>query len=231
MAAPPRNGPHKGPTDLLPWGPLAAAGRVPVVLVRHGQTAWNIEGRFLGRSDVPLDEAGRDQAAHLARWLAPLPVQGLVSSPLARAAGTAEAISGAMGGLGIAHEGDLAELDQGELEGHYGRELPQRWPAFFERWVHDPETARVPGGETLGECRDRGVAAIRRLAASAEPGPPLVIVSHKMVISTLICTLLDLPLRSFRLVGQGNTAVNFLSWGEDGLRLHLLNSLEHLPGG
>ena len=222
MPTPPRN--------VLPWQAQSARHRVPLILVRHGQTAWNLEGRFLGQSDIPLDATGLDQAARVGAWLSDLPAQAIVSSPLSRASQTADAISRAAGHPPPILDPRLAELDQGELEGHPGRTLPERWPEFFARWVSDPADARVPGGETLRECRDRGMAALSEHVATASTDTPLVVVSHKMLISTVICTILGLPLAHYRRIGQGNTAVNLLSHGADGFALHLLNATPHLDG-
>lgn len=217
------------PRNALIWRPLERAGRTPVLLIRHGQTAWNAQRRFLGQSDIPLDEVGTAQAATLARWLRPLPFQALHSSPLARAWQTAEAVGeGRPHGPPIPAPG-LAELNQGELEGLPGSALPERFPTFLQAWIDDPENACVPGGETLGRCRDRAVEALENIAGAYVPGPPVAVVAHKMVISTLVCTVLDLPLRHYTRIGQGNTAVNLLSRGRQGdWALHRLNETGHL---
>ena len=207
---------------------LLSAGRRPVFLIRHGQTAWNVQRRFLGKSDIPLDETGKTQASALAARLSPLSMQAVYSSPLARAKATADAVSeGRNCGL-VKMVQDLAELDQGELEGQKGDALPTSYPEFFKLWAADPAHARVPGGETLAECQARSWNALHRILDETDPTQALAIVTHKMVICSILCQLLELPLRDFRRIGQGNTAINLLSAGPDGLQLHRLNDTEHL---
>ena len=214
---------------LPDWRRLADRGLVPVLLVRHGQTAWNVERRFLGASDVPLDAEGRVQAERLASRLAPLPLSAIYSSPLSRAWDTAARLAEgrSLDPLPVA---DLAELSQGVLEGRPGRALPEQYPDLLARWVEDPTHVRIPGGETLHECRQRALTALHALLAAHAPGPPVAVVSHKMVIAALICSTLDLPLRHVRLIGQNNTAVNLLGWRDGHLSLHLLNDDRHLAG-
>ena len=214
--------------NALGWERLAAEGAVPILLIRHAQTAWNVQGRFLGRSDVPLDADGAAQAQALARRLAVVPLSALYASPLGRAWETARAVVGAHPELTPEPVAALTELNQGDLEGQPGRALIERYPGFLERWRADPTDVRVPGGETLGECRDRAVAAVHDLAARHAPGPPLAIVTHKMVLATLACEAIGLPLRQHHLVGQLNTAINLYALHDGRLVLHRLNDAAHL---
>ncbi|MCK6503847.1 histidine phosphatase family protein [Myxococcota bacterium] len=190
---------------------VARPGVVSVVLVRHGQTAWNRERRFLGRTDVPLDERGRREAMVVGQRLAGLPVDRVVSSPLSRAADTARAIA-APHGLPVQAHPELVELAQGVLEGQLGAELPLRHPAFLAAWLADPGTARIPGGETLVECQARGLRALQEIAAAGRPGRAVVVVSHQMLISAVLCHVLDRSLHHFREVGHKNAAFSVLAF-------------------
>ena len=217
--------PNRNPLD--PTG-LLSEGRTPIFLIRHGQTAWNIERKFLGKSDIPLDETGQTQACDLANRLSPLPIKHFYSSPLSRAFQTAQSVIGRFPEGNVKMVQDLAELDQGELEGQYGEMLPTQYPEFFASWQQDPAHARVPGGETLFECQERAWNALHWTIRDAPSGEALAVFSHKMVICSIVCKILDLPLRQFRTIGQDNTAINLLSAGPDGLRIHRLNDTEHL---
>jgi broad specificity phosphatase PhoE len=210
------------PTELM------ARGRQPIYLIRHGQTAWNVQRRFLGKSNIPLDDVGKSQACALAERLSFLSMGTIYSSPLSRARETAEALSQTRPGSLVKMVQDLAELDQGELEGKKGECLPQDYPEFFSEWIQDPADARVPGGETMAECQARAWRALHQALDDSEPDQPLILVSHKMVICTILCRMLDLPIKYFRAIGQGNTAINLLSHGSGGLQLHRLNDIEHL---
>jgi len=213
--------------SILPWSDLARDGAVAVILVRHGRTAWNQQRRFLGRTDIPLDEQGQREALALARRLAAEPLHAIVSSPLRRAAQTA-AFLGRDRGLELVLHPELVELAQGELEGQPDSVLLERYPDFLAQWLDDPTHARVPGGETLGECQERSVAAILEIAAATPPGQAVAIVSHQMVIASALCAVLDLPLRRFRELGHRNAAFSVLRCEGGQLRLLLPEQAAHL---
>ncbi|MCB9764093.1 MAG: histidine phosphatase family protein [Alphaproteobacteria bacterium] len=215
--------PSPMPVPERRWRDLVSRGEVPLLLVRHGQTAYNQQRRFVGRTDIPLDEDGLHQARRLGERLTGLPRAALYSSPLLRARQTAAALGSPVVVTG------LEELDQGELEGLHGQEAFQRYPAFFERWAADPADVRVPGGETLRECQARSLAALADLAHRHEPQLPVVVVAHQMVLASVVLHAVGLPLRFLRLVKQGNTALNLLGWHPArGLRVYRLNDTGHL---
>lgn len=137
------------------------------MLVRHGETAPNREGRLLGRADPPLTELGLAQAAAAAAALAPLCPAIVVSSPLRRARQTAEAVATACG-LDVAVEPRLVEIDYGEWEGASGSGGPGR------DWRHDA-TFRPPGGESLAQVAARVGAWCEESVAA---GATIVAVSH-----------------------------------------------------
>lgn len=207
----------------------AEAGEASLVLVRHGRTAWNLERRFLGRTDVPLDARGRTEALAVGRRLACLPVGRVVSSPLQRAADTARAIAAAQD-LPVDEEPQLVELAQGELEGLPGSALPDRFPDFLAQWLTDPATARVPGGETLAECQDRALQALLAIAAQAPDLRPVVVVSHQMVIVSVLCHVLGLPLRMHAQVNHKNAAFSLLRVRAGRLELVHMHETAHLDG-
>ncbi len=183
---------------------------------------------MLGRSDIPLDEEGRAQAAALAAWTEDLPLSRVYASPLQRAMQTAQALA-APRGLPVEPVPGLVELDQGELDGQRSSTLLERYADFFAAWRADPGVARVPGGETLGECQRRSWDALHALLPAQRPGPPVLIVVHQMVLASLLCQVLDLPLRHYSMLSQQNTAMNLLAWSGGRLRVVALNLCPHLP--
>ncbi|MED5372155.1 MAG: histidine phosphatase family protein [Myxococcota bacterium] len=201
---------------------LRDSGAVPVLLCRHGRTRYNAERRFVGRLDVPLDPHGEAQAKAWAARMAELPVQGVYSSPMLRAKQTAQALDTPVPITG------LQELDQGEFEGRPGAEVIAAYPEFFAQWRRDPTGLRVPGGESVDECQARSVAALTSLARSTQPGAPIVVVAHQMVLASVLLHVLQLPLRLLPRVHQGNTAVNLLAWDGRWV-LHAMNDRSHLP--
>jgi len=116
-----------------------------IFLVRHGETDWNREGRFQGRRDIPLNDLGRGQARSAAGALLRASVDRVVSSPLSRAAGTAEAAASLLG-LGIETHPGLIEIDHGLWEGHTAGEVEGLWPGMLSLWHSRPEEVTMPGG-------------------------------------------------------------------------------------
>ncbi len=232
MTTPPCNPPGASAPSpyeaLLDWRPILADGRLPLLIIRHGQTQWNVERRFLGRTDIPLDAEGHEQARRLGRYLAPLPIRRLVSSPLSRARATAEALRIGRPELPIELEPGLTELHQGELEGRQDVELPTAFPEFFAAWRTDPARAVVPGGEAMVDCQARGLSALLQLCAETPRDGILAVVTHQMVLAGVLSMVLARPLQSWRELSQKNTAVNLLSWGPDGLRAHRTHEASHL---
>lgn len=172
--------------------------------------------------DIPLNETGRQQASSLATRLGGMRRQALYSSHLSRAVETARSLGEPV------TIGDLQELNQGDWEGRPGHEVMAEFPDFFAQWVKDPSTLRVPGGETLAECQQRAVQALEGLLSEHAPGDPVVVVSHQMVIHTVVLNALGLPLRQLRKLKQGNTAVNLLGYREGEWRVCRINDLDHL---
>jgi broad specificity phosphatase PhoE len=144
-----------------------------LIVVRHGRTEANARGVLLGRSDPPLDEVGREQAAAVGRALGPLAASGpvrVVSSPLQRTRATAEAVveaCGTVAGDRPAVEVDerWIELDYGEFEGRPTGSLPAE---VWARWRSDPDFA-PPGGESLRALRERVQAACDHWLAAVAP--------------------------------------------------------------
>ncbi len=218
------------PLDCNPfdWQSLHVPGEISVYLIRHGQTEWNKERRFLGRSDIPLDEIGRAQAVRLANAMADLPLNQIYSSPLSRAWQTAEALAEGRSCTIEAAEG-LTELDQGDLEGRYGANLQNEFPRFYEQWRADPTHVRIPGGETLAECAERSVETFRELVRRHTSGSSIAIVAHRVSISAVLAEVIGLPVRYIMRIGQQNTAVNLLSHSPSGRTTLLrLNDAGHL---
>lgn len=149
-----------------------------VYLLRHGETAWNVQGRYQGVSDIPLSPAG---AAALGR--ADFTVESVVVSPLMRARQTAEIL---FPGAAQEPEPGLQEMDFGTFEGRTAREMEH--DRAYRAWVDSFYRTEVPGGETMEACRARVCAAFERVLAraAARGTEPLVIVAHGV---TLMCIL------------------------------------------
>lgn len=202
----------EGPEGL--WQRARDRQVVILCLVRHGQTSWNASRRFLGRTDIGLDEVGRAQALAFARAL-PEPFAQVYASPLSRAQQTARFL-----GVEVHEAPELIELHQGDLEGLDGPQAFARYATFFQRWAADPEHVVVPGGESLGQLRDRALRGVRRIASTHRPGQVIGLFTHQMVIAALTCVALDEPLTTWRSHRVENTQLTAFELHQD--RLHLL---------
>lgn len=163
-----------------------------LLLIRHGRTPWNAEGRYQGRTDVPLDEVGRAEAEALARGLADERPAALVVSPLRRAVDTAAPLA-AIWGLEPQVEPALVEMDFGAWEGLTHAEAAARDGALLAAWWADPEALAPPDGETAGQVASRVMALHERIAGRYADAT-VALVSHVAPIKCLLLTLLELPL-------------------------------------
>ncbi|MFG2077498.1 histidine phosphatase family protein [Nonomuraea maritima] len=189
-----------------------------IVCLRHGQTLWNVEQRFQGHSDIPLDETGLAQAARAASLLAALRPTVIVSSDLQRAHETALALA-RVAKLDVAVDKDFRERGGGAWEGLTREEIAARWPEEYVSWD-------APGGESVTEVAVRVGAALRRWAARLDDDGLLVVASHGAALRLGICDLLGLPESLWpALGGLGNCSWSVLQEGRKGWRL-----LEHNAG-
>ncbi len=199
-----------------------------VVLVRHGQTAWNREVRFRGQTDLPLDEVGLKQAEATGRYVAARwPVVAVYASPLSRAIQTAEAIARAHDLA--AHPLDaLLDVDFGEWQGHSPDEVAQQYPDLFQTWRKKPHTVNFPGGESLDIVRSRVVAGLDEVIAR-HAGQTVALVGHAVVNRVVLCVVLGWGNEGFWRLRQGTCAVNVFEVQEDGaFTIALLNDTGHL---
>ncbi|GAA4943935.1 putative phosphoglycerate mutase [Nonomuraea thailandensis] len=189
-----------------------------IVCLRHGQTLWNVEQRFQGHSDIPLDETGVAQAARAASLLASLRPTMIVSSDLQRANDTALAL-GRLISLDVAVDKDFRERGGGQWEGLTRQEIAARWPEEYAAW-------EAPDGEPVTDVAARVATAMRRWAARVDDDGLLVVVSHGAALRLGICELLGLPEQLWpALGGLGNCSWSVLQEGRRGWRL-----LEHNAG-
>jgi glucosyl-3-phosphoglycerate phosphatase len=203
---------------------VADAGR-SLVLVRHGETAWNAEGRAQGHADVPLSEVGHRQAEVVSHALASFEPTRLWSSDLARALQTAGHVAAATG-LAIEPDARLREYDVGKRSGLTMAEFAVAFPEEHAAWLAEDRSRLVPGEETTEQVRDRVVPALRDCLATLEPGQTGVVVLHGACLKVGLMGLLGWPWQLSRtLHGIENCAYCVLSEHEvrGGLRLTSYN--------
>lgn len=159
-------------------------------LVRHGETIWNREGRYYGHSDVPLAESGIRQARRLGQFLQTIPFDKVISSPLQRAADTAQLLTE----QAIVTDHRLMEQNFGLFEGKTYRELCEKFPAELQHWNERYEEYCLPQGESFSMVRERIDDFTKDLWE--EQGIVLV-VAHKGTLGHMLASFLGLPLSGY----------------------------------
>jgi len=199
-----------------------------LILVRHGETPWNEIHKFQGFSDIELSSKGKSQARSLAESLKGQTLEAIYTSPLVRAQQTAEQIAGYHDCPVFLDEG-LKELNQGRFEGITAEELRQGYPEFLSKWIQEPESTRLPDGESLGELQQRAWMTIEKILRT-HPEGTVVVVGHSFVNLTILCRVLEVPLNYFRRFRQDPTGKNVIEFSERGAVLRCLNDTCHLAG-
>lgn len=184
-------------------------------LVRHGQTDWNLERRYQGHSDTPLNAAGLEQAARAAEVLAVEMLAGhryaaIYTSDLQRARTTAEIIGRRLG-MTIHIDSRLREVNLGAWEGMIVTDIQARYPAEWEARQQDRLYARPPGGESTFDVAARVLPAVDDLMAR-HAGGSLILVSHGLALATVLCQAQGLPLESARELIPDNAQAQRVIW-------------------
>jgi broad specificity phosphatase PhoE len=172
-----------------------------ILLVRHGETAWNREGRVMGRVPIDLDDDGRAQVTASIPFAKLIKPELIVTSPLPRARQSAEIIANGIGGVEIVEDEQLAEVQYGRWEGMVYDDLID--DPDYQHYRKHPLDTPTPGGETIAQVQSRGVAAVNR-AVAAHEGRRLLFVSHGDIIRTVLCHFMGMELHHFRRIRVDN---------------------------
>ena len=197
-----------------------------IYLVRHGQTAWNKEEIFRGRTDVPLDETGLEQAELAGEYFKGMEIHAIYSSPLSRVLQTAQKIA-QFHHLKVQPLDGIIDMSFGNWEGHPHQEIRENDKEIYRQWVEEPHLVRLPGGEGLDDVRVRSMASLEEVIRS-HPGKTLVLVSHRVVCKVLICAILGLDNSHFWQITQDTTAINLIQYRDGKYILSLMNETCHL---
>jgi glucosyl-3-phosphoglycerate phosphatase len=199
-----------------------AGGTVPdgvrVLLLRHGQTAWNTERRFQGHTDIPLDETGLAQAERAGRLLAALRPDAIFASDLSRATATAAPLA-RLTGLPVSLDKDLRERHGGVWEGLNDTEIRTRYPVEHASWT-------PPDGEPTDVVANRVAGALQRIAGSLTAGQLGVVVSHGAAIRLGMSRFIGLPQDLWGVIGP----LSNCSWSVMDRRRGIWRVLEHNAG-
>jgi broad specificity phosphatase PhoE len=197
-----------------------------ILLIRHGETAWNRGKIFRGVYDIPLNENGRTQARQLAKALASRQIDVAYSSPLARAKETAQIVLEPHGIEAVIHKG-LTDFNYGKWTGLEDEVVARKWPEEHARWTTTPHDIRPPDGDTLKEVFDRAFGTVEAIAQKYD-GQTVAIFAHRVVNKLLVLGMLTLGLDRFPFIRQDNCCLNEFERTGKGYTVISLNDTNHI---
>jgi len=201
---------------------------VQIILVRHGATDWNLQGRCQGSSDRNLSDVGIRQAEQTAERLSDEGVGAVYSSGLQRARQTAERISRPHN-LPVLIEDAVRELDHGELEGLTFNEIKSTYGDFLVRWRSEPAEICVPGGERLADVAERAWNGLNQIVRRHAEAERIVIVSHNFPILGIVCRVTGTHLNEYRTFHLDPCGTTRLAYNGGGWDLTEVNGREYAP--
>jgi 2,3-bisphosphoglycerate-dependent phosphoglycerate mutase len=197
-----------------------------VIVVRHGETTWNLEGRRQGHLDSPLTPKGIAQAEALAQRLKGEHFGALYSSDLGRACQTAEIIASATG-HGIAVDGRLRERNLGIFQGLRSDEIQKFYPEEYRLHRTSGPDFVIPGGESARQQVERNIRCLEELTQQ-HPGQRIAVVTHGGVLSGLFRHTFSIPLDAPRRFEFLNCSINVFTYEQNLWMLQTWGDVSHL---
>lgn len=200
-----------------------------LILVRHGSTIWNAEGKYQGIIDVPLSDKGRQEVQMVAERLRNEDIKAVYSSYLIRARETAEIIASPHG-LPVKVIPEFGEINFGDWEGLTAQEIKDKFGEDAYRiWMEDPVKADISGGDRIAEFAERVVQGFNRVS-QAHPDDTVVVATHGGALMVLGCHLQGEDLSCYRKYYHQNAAISVVELEGDVFRFKHLNCQAHLEG-
>jgi broad specificity phosphatase PhoE len=196
-----------------------------LILARHGETAWNVEKIYRGRTDVNLDKVGIKQAKLLGKYLSNRELAAIYSSPLSRATDTANTIARYQK-IGVQIAEGLVDFDYGEWQFLPEQEVKRLYPDLLNEWHNNPHKVRMPAGESLEDVRRRAIEVVNDVLSKYQGS--VVLVSHRVVNKVLICSLLGLDNSYFWNIKQDVGGITIFNYAGGRFVLTRHNDTSHL---
>ncbi len=204
-----------------------------IILVRHGETDWNKQGRFQGQIDIPLNTNGKYQAKAASIFLKNTIIQKAFSSSLSRPKETAKIILNEHKGISISLKDKLKEIGHGKWEGKLESEIKSDWPDLLKEWKISPEKVQMPEGETIKEVSTRSIKGWDEICKDLKNNETALVVAHDAVNKTILCHLLGLGPSNIWMIKQGNGGITVIDLSDkEGQpdQITCLNITSHLGG-
>ncbi len=204
-----------------------------IILVRHGETDWNQQGRFQGQIDIPLNKNGHVQAKAASKFLKDVVIDKAFSSSLSRPKETAQIILKEHQGIKISLKEKLIEIGHGKWEGKLESEIKSDWPDLLETWKRFPEKVQMPEGENIQEVSIRSITGWTEICKDLKNSETALVVAHDAVNKTILCHLLGLAPSEIWMIKQGNGGITVIDLSENENQpdvITCLNITSHLGG-
>jgi len=196
-----------------------------LILARHGETVWNVEKVYRGRTDVNLDEVGIKQAELLGKYLSNRELEAIYSSPLRRALDTANIVARYQK-IGVHVAEGLIDFNYGEWQTLPEQEAKRLYPTLHNEWHNNPHKVIMPGGESLEDVRRRAIEVVNDVLSKYQGS--VVLVSHRVVNKVLICYLLGLDNSYFWNIKQDVGGITIFNYVDGRFVLTRHNDTSHL---
>lgn len=196
-----------------------------LILARHGETEWNVEKVFRGRADVNLNEVGIKQAGLLGKHLCNWELEAIYSSPVKRALDTANIVARCVEVAVCIAEG-LTDFDFGEWQSLSEQEVKRLYPVILNEWQSSPHKVRMPGGENLDDVTKRTAEVVDEVLSRHHGN--VLLVSHRVVLKVLICSLLGLDNSHFWNISQDVCGLTIFDYVDGRFVLTKHNDTSHL---
>ena len=197
-----------------------------ILLIRHGETAWNRERIFRGVYDIPLNENGRAQARQVGQALKDREIQAAYSSPLSRAMETGQ-IALEYQGIEVESHPSFIDFNYGEWTGLADGVVAEKWTNEHALWVTAPHQAHPPSGDSLPEVFERTFGTLTELAQN-HPDQTIALFAHRVVNKLLILGMLGLSLERFPFIRQDNCCLNQFQYTANDYIVVTLNDVNHI---
>jgi broad specificity phosphatase PhoE len=197
-----------------------------VYVVRHGQTAWNLEEVFRGRMDIPLDETGKKEVHLAGEALKDETLHAIYSSPLSRSMETAENIA-KFQNIEVKPLEAIIDISYGEWEGVSLVEVQKKYPDLYDQWLTKPHNVTFPNGESLEQVRVRTQNAIENLLEKHK-NENIALVAHRVPNKVICCSLLDIDNSNFWRIQQDTASTNLFTYKNGQWIISYLNDTSYL---
>lgn len=199
-----------------------------VIFIRHGETDWNILGKYQGQTDILLTEKGREQGRLLAKHFPFDKLDAIYSSDLTRAVETASFVAEKFN-LKVTLDKAFREMNFGDWEGLTYEEIVLKYPEGMKHFLTRPDILQVPNGEDFPLLQERAVKRLYELI-KIHDNETIAITAHGGVLRCMLADALEMPLKNIWRIRQNNTAVSAAVYAENPI-VEFINNTEHLRKG